>query len=68
METRSWWICSECDYVLQAETPPKVCPQCAKPCLFSDVTCYVPECGGQSNLDVRLVAAKNAEAKKTKNL
>jgi rubredoxin len=61
METKSWWICSECEYVLQSETPPGVCPQCQKPCQFSDVTCYVPECGGPANLDTRLVAARHAQ-------
>jgi rubredoxin len=64
METKSWWICSECDYVLQAEKPPQICPQCHKTCLFSDVTCYVPECGGPANLDVRLVAARHAQERK----
>jgi rubredoxin len=64
METKSWWICAECDYVMQAETPPNPCPQCHKPCIFSDVTCYIPECGGPGNLDIRLVAAKQAESKK----
>jgi rubredoxin len=59
-ENKSWWICSECDYTLQAEQPPKECPQCKKPCLFADVTCYVPECGGPNNLDVRLIAARKA--------
>jgi rubredoxin len=63
MENRSWWICSECEYVVQAENPPQVCPQCHKTCQFSDVTCYVPECGGPANLDVRLVAARHAERK-----
>ncbi len=68
MQTKSWWICSDCDYVIQAEMPPKICPQCHQPCLFSDVTCYVPECGGQANLDVRLVAARHAEAGKSAKL
>ena len=68
VEPKNWWICSECDYVLQAENPPRECPQCHRQCLFSDVTCYVPECGGQANLDLRLVAARHAEAKQLKKL
>ena len=68
MENKSWWICSECEYVLQAEMPPKVCPQCKKTCNFNDVTCYIPECGGPANLDVRLVAAKNAAGKNSSQL
>ena len=65
MENKNWWICSECDYVLQAESPPEKCPQCGKVCIFSDVTCYIPECGGPNNLDIRLVALKHNEANKT---
>jgi rubredoxin len=57
----SWWICTECEGVFQAETPPGKCPNCGKECVFSDVTCYIPECGGPRNVDVRLVAARMAE-------
>ena len=64
MQINSWWICSECDYVLQAGTPPLECPQCKKKCIFSDVTCYIPECGGPNNPDARLVALKISEDKK----
>jgi rubredoxin len=62
MNNKSWWICSECDYIMQAENPPQECPQCKKKCIFSDVTCYIPECGGPNNPDVRLIALKNAES------
>lgn len=65
MTNKSWWICSECEYVMQAEVPPETCPRCKKKCLFSDVTCYIPECGGPNNLDVRLVALKHAEQSKS---
>ncbi len=60
----SWWICSECDYVVEADTPPELCPGCHKKCASSDVTCYIPECGGPGNLDRKLVAIKAREAKK----
>jgi rubredoxin len=63
----NWWICSECDYILKTEAPPKSCPQCQKECQFSDVTCYIPECGGPDNLDSRLVAFKVAGDKKHPN-
>jgi rubredoxin len=59
----TWWICDECDYVLQSDMPPKKCPHCQKECVFKDVTCYIPDCGGPSNLDIRLVATKAKEAK-----
>ena len=67
MVTKSWWLCSECNYILEAETPPQTCPHCKRQCLFSDVSCYIPECGGPNNLDVRLVALKSAEDKKLSN-
>jgi hypothetical protein len=57
----NWWMCSECEGVFQAETPPVTCPNCKKECVFSDVTCYIPECGGPQNVDVRLVAARAKE-------
>ena len=60
----NWWICTECDYVFEAETPPEICPGCRAKCSFTNVTCYIPECGGPGNLDRRLVAEKAREAKK----
>jgi rubredoxin len=59
----NWWMCSECENIFQDETPPATCPGCTKKCTFVDVTCYIPECGGPNNVDVRLVAVKSAEAK-----
>ncbi|MDD3678426.1 MAG: hypothetical protein WCX07_05480 [Dehalococcoidales bacterium] len=61
----NWWMCSECDYVLQAEVPPEKCPSCHKECIFSDVTCYIPECGGAGRLNMKMVAEK-AKADKNK--
>lgn len=58
-----WWMCSECENIFQAEKAPEKCPNCDRKCTFVDVSCYIPECGGPDNLDVRLVAARNAEAK-----
>jgi len=49
-----YWRCSNCRYVLQAPRPPEVCPSCHRSCQFTDVTCYVPECGF-SGVDGRLV-------------
>ncbi len=63
----NWWICSECDYVFQVSEPPQTCPSCRRKCVFSDVTCYVPECGGPGNLDMKLVATKARAAKKRVN-
>jgi rubredoxin len=61
----NFWLCSECNYVLKADTPPEVCPNCNQKCVFTDVTCYIPECGGPDNFDSKLVAlkAKAAEEK-----
>jgi len=60
-----WWICSECDYVIQKESPPETCPSCNKKCNFSYVTCFIPECGGQANPDVRLIAARARKTSRT---
>jgi desulfoferrodoxin-like iron-binding protein len=49
-----FWRCSNCRYVLQSPRPPEVCPSCHQNCQFSDVTCYIPECGF-SGVDGRLV-------------
>ena len=51
------WMCSECGYQLTASEPPKECPSCKKDCLFSDVTCYIPECGGETNINPQVVDA-----------
>ncbi|MCJ7521256.1 MAG: hypothetical protein MUP21_03440 [Dehalococcoidia bacterium] len=48
------WKCSECGYQLEAEAPPEKCPSCHEKCLFTDITCYIPECGGEKNIDPRL--------------
>ena len=52
------WQCSNCGTLLAAEAPPERCPSCKETCTFKDVTCYVPDCGGQGNLDPRLVGKK----------
>ena len=53
---KSWWSCSECSYMLQATTPPEVCPSCHKKCLFVDATCYTPDCGGPQNPDPQIAS------------
>ncbi len=63
----NWWLCSECQYVVQAELPPSTCPSCKKDCQFSDVTCYIPDCGGPEHLDHRLVASKARDGKRAKD-
>lgn len=63
----NWWICSECDHVFEAEKPPEKCPSCHQKCVHSDVTCYIPECGGPGNLDRKLVALKAKGSKKRVN-
>jgi rubredoxin len=60
----SWWICSECNYVFETDTPPDACPDCHEKCTWSNVTCYIPECGGPEKLDRRLVIEKIRESKK----
>jgi len=60
----NYWMCSECNYVFKAETPPDTCPHCRAKCTFVNATCYIPECGGPDHYDPRLVAKRAREAKK----
>jgi len=49
-----YWQCSKCHYVLQVVQPPEACPSCHEVCEFTNVTCYIPECGF-SGPDARLI-------------
>ena len=51
------WMCTTCGYYLQGPQPPNRCPSCNQVCAFNDVTCYRPDCGGESNVDPLLVGA-----------
>jgi len=53
------WKCSNCGYTFGAETVPERCPSCKQSCTFSDVTCYIPDCGGPGKIDPRLVGKKD---------
>ena len=35
----SHWMCDECDYVFEAETPPATCPDCHAKYTFMNVSC-----------------------------
>ena len=59
----NWWMCDECEYIFEADVKPGVCPQCHKIGNLSEVTCYVSECGGRDNPDLKLVALKAKQAK-----
>ncbi len=47
------WKCSNCGYAIQDEKPPEKCSSCKETCKFTDVTCYIPDCG-QTGSDTRL--------------
>ncbi len=49
-----FWKCGKCGNTLQAPTPPETCPSCKDKCLFKDVSCYTPECGGPGHIDPRI--------------
>jgi len=51
------WMCVRCGYLFSAPSPPNECPGCKEVCVFNDVTCYRPECGGEQNVDPLLVGA-----------
>ena len=60
----NYWMCSECNSVFEAETPSEVCPSCCVKCTFTNVTCYIPECGGADRFDPKLVAQRVKESEK----
>jgi rubrerythrin len=51
---KTFWKCDNCGYTLTASTPPEICPSCNQKCLFKNITCYTPECGGPGNIDSKL--------------
>jgi hypothetical protein len=51
------WMCVNCGYYLQTDLPPNRCPSCSQACVFNNVTCYRPDCGGERNIDPLLVGA-----------
>jgi hypothetical protein len=51
------WMCVNCGYYLQTDLPPNRCPSCNEACVFNNVTCYRPDCGGERNIDPLLVGA-----------
>ena len=61
----NYWMCTGCNAVFEAETPPDVCPDCYQKCTFANVSCYIPECGGPGNLDAKLLARHIKEAEDT---
>lgn len=58
------WKCSRCAYLLDDVAPPGQCPSCGQACVFTDVTCYIPDCGGTGQIDRRLAASKSAPGDK----
>jgi len=59
VKSMTQWKCSNCGYTFEAETVPDRCPSCKQTCTFSDVTCYIPDCGGPGNIDPRLMGKKD---------
>lgn len=57
------WKCNQCNYILNAERPPEECPACKQQCVFIDVSCYTPDCGGpdSGNIDPQLVGGRKPE-------
>jgi rubredoxin len=53
------WKCSNCGYILEADTLSDRWPSCKQACTFSDVSCYIPDCGGPQNIDPRLAGKKD---------
>jgi rubredoxin len=53
---KNWWKCSSCGYTIQQAVPPEPCPGCKQNCVFSEVSCYTPECGGAGKIDPTLMS------------
>ena len=51
------WMCTTCGYYLQSSEPLGRCPGCEQICVFNDVTCYRPGCGGEHNIDPLMVGS-----------
>jgi CRP/FNR family cyclic AMP-dependent transcriptional regulator len=51
------WMCTSCGYYFQGAMLPDRCPSCRQESSFNDVTCYHSECGGEHNIDPRLVGS-----------
>ena len=51
------WMCRTCGHYLQEAKPPNQCPSCSQLGTFNDVTCYRPDCGGESRPDPLLIGA-----------
>ena len=49
------WMCTTCGYYLQGPAAPERCPSCSRICIFNDITCRRPDCGGEQNIDPSLV-------------
>ena len=60
------WMCSDCEYLYEADAPAGSCPECSSECDSYNVTCYIPECGGPGHLDERLVLDVKRGLKKEK--
>ena len=43
MAKQYWWLCYECNNVMNAVAPPSKCPKCNKSGSFNDITLYVPK-------------------------
>ncbi|MCX7822042.1 MAG: hypothetical protein N2260_01200 [Syntrophobacterales bacterium] len=60
------WKCNKCGHLIQATTPPDVCPSCKEKCEFVDVSCYIPECGGpgSGNINPQVFVTSGEKDKK----
>ena len=50
-------MCSACGYQIDVNVPPQRCPSCHQGCSYIDVTCYIPDCGGESNVNPLVIQA-----------
>ena len=63
-EETNYWMCDECGYVHEAETPPEACPSCHAKSTFVNVSCCISDRDGPGHYDPKLVAQHAQESKR----
>lgn len=55
------FMCTNCQYTLEADAPPEKCPSCGKTCSFIDASCYTPDCGCEKGLNTSIYDSHKSE-------
>ena len=63
-EAIHYWICDQGNDVFEADTLPDTCLGCHAKCIFMNVSCYTPDCGGLGYYNQKLVVQHASEIEK----